>query len=83
MRKAYGVSRKETTPFGRGAQRCAKALTCFSLISISEGFDKNEAIRLIACVVSDEIYYVMKEQRPFDEKRFVEMLKKLPKLPWE
>jgi hypothetical protein len=29
MRKAYGVSRKETTPFGRGAQRYAKALTCF------------------------------------------------------
>ena len=38
---------------------------------------------MIACVVSNEIYYVMKEQRPFDEKGFVEMLKKLPKMPWD
>lgn len=50
---------------------------------LSEGFPKDEAIRLIACVVSNEIYHMMKEQRPFDEKGFVEMLKKLPKMPWD
>ena len=50
---------------------------------VSEGFDENETIRLMACVVSTETYYVLKYKRPFDEKRYEKMMRKLPKMPWD
>jgi len=56
-------------------------LSCAVLIK--SGFPENEAKRLIGCVVSAEIFEVLKRREEFNLKRFVEALKKLPKLPWE
>jgi len=50
---------------------------------IEEGQSKSEAKRLIACVVTSEIYDVMKEEKPFNHKRFVDALNKLPAMSWE
>jgi peroxiredoxin family protein len=49
----------------------------------SQGIPRPEAVRLIACAVSTEIFEVLKHKEPFNEKRFVSNLNKLPTLPWE
>ena len=43
----------------------------------------SEAKRLIGCVVSAEIFDVLKKQEPFNLDRFVKGLNKLPTMPWE
>ena len=43
----------------------------------------DEAKRLIGCVVATEIYDVLKHRAPFDQRRFVAALHRLPTLPWE
>lgn len=50
---------------------------------LSEGIEKNEVIRLIACVVTNEIYNVLKLQRKFDLNDFEKNLLKLPEMPWK
>lgn len=50
---------------------------------MADGITDQEARRLIGCVVSSEIFDVLKQEQPFDHARFVEALNKLPKLPWE
>jgi hypothetical protein len=50
---------------------------------VSEGYSKKEAKKLIGCVVSSEMFGVMKEQRPFNPERYRNALHKLPVLPWE
>lgn len=50
---------------------------------VADGIPDQEARRLIGCVVSNEIFDVLKQQQPFDHARFVKALNKLPKLPWE
>ena len=50
---------------------------------LGEGYSKDEAYRLIGCVLSAEIYDMMEEQRVFDEPLYVKRLQALPKLPWE
>ena len=50
---------------------------------VANGISDQEAMRLIGCVVSSEIFDVLKQQQPFDHARFVKALNKLPKLPWE
>lgn len=50
---------------------------------ISEGYSKKEAKELIGCVVSSEIFDIMKKQEVFNLEKFVNVLKKLPKLSWE
>jgi hypothetical protein len=47
------------------------------------GHSEKEAKRLIACVVSAEIFDVLKKQEPFNLERFVKGLDKLPAMPWE
>jgi len=47
------------------------------------GIERKEAIRLIACVVANEIFNIMKHDEEFNEKRYVENLKHLPAMPWE
>jgi hypothetical protein len=47
------------------------------------GHSEDEARKLIAAVVAVEIYDVLKQGRPFDPKRFVGALNKLPHLPYE
>ena len=50
---------------------------------MAAGHSENEAKRLIACVVSAEIFDVLKKQEPFNLDRFVKALDELPVPPWE
>ena len=50
---------------------------------IVDGISDQEARRLIGCVVSSEIFNVLKQQQASDRARFVKALNKLPNLPWE
>jgi hypothetical protein len=50
---------------------------------VSEGYEKDEALRLIACVVSTEIFNMLKKKEPFHPQNFEKMMKKLPKMPWD
>ena len=50
---------------------------------MAAGHSEKEAKRLIACVVSAEIFDVLKQQQPFNLERFVKALDNLPALPWE
>jgi hypothetical protein len=50
---------------------------------LAEGFPEDEAMNLIGCVVTTEIFEVLKYQRPFNLERFVNALKRLPELPWD
>ena len=50
---------------------------------LSEGQTKEEAMKLIGCVVAVEIFEITKHQKPFNESRYVENLSKLPEMPWE
>ncbi len=49
---------------------------------IEAGHSEKEAKRLIACVVSAEIFDVLKNNEPFNLERFVKALDKLPEMPW-
>ena len=50
---------------------------------IAAGHAEQEAKRLIACVVSAEIFDVLKKNEPFNLDRFVKGLNKLPTMPWD
>ena len=50
---------------------------------MDSGLSDTEARRLIAIVVGDETFRVLKEDSPYQHQRFVELLNKLPSLPWE
>jgi peroxiredoxin family protein len=50
---------------------------------LSEGHSEEEAKRLIGCIVSSEIFDILKKQEESDRERFVGVLNALPKLPWE
>lgn len=47
---------------------------------ISEGFPRDEVMRLIGSVVVLEIFEVLKKGRVYDEEKYVKALKALPKL---
>ena len=49
---------------------------------IEAGYSEEEAKRLIGCVVSAEIFDVLKKNEPFNLERFVKALNKLPEMPW-
>ena len=48
---------------------------------LSEGHSKEQVMQLLAAVVASEVYYIMKEKKPFNEARYVKMLDALPELP--
>ena len=48
-----------------------------------EGHSVDEAKRLIGVVVSYELFDVLKSKQPYNEARFVNSLKQLPKLPFD
>jgi hypothetical protein len=50
---------------------------------VREGYPEQEAKRLIAVVVTTEIFDVLKQNRPYNQARFVTALHRLPKLPYE
>ena len=50
---------------------------------LATGLPESEVKRLLACVVVNEIFEVMKRRQAFDLGRFVAALDRLPKTPWE
>lgn len=50
---------------------------------MDEGESREEAIRLISCVLADEMFQIMKHEREFDRAGYVEALARLPRMPWE
>jgi hypothetical protein len=50
---------------------------------MSEGFSRDKALELIACVVTSEIFDVLKNGEVYQEDRYLAGLRALPKLPWE
>ena len=45
-----------------------------------EGYSEDEAKKLIACVVTSEMFDILKKQKQFNLERFVKALNVLPKL---
>lgn len=50
---------------------------------LSEGHSEKEAKRLIGCIISSEIFDILKKEEEFNPERFIGALNALPKLPWE
>jgi hypothetical protein len=50
---------------------------------MASGYSRDEAVELIACAVSTEIFDVLKNKAPYQEDRYVKVLEALPKLPWD
>lgn len=50
---------------------------------ISEGHLEKDAKELVACVVTSEIFDIMRHRKEFDLQRYVAALNKLPQMPWE
>jgi hypothetical protein len=40
-------------------------------------------MRLIACVLTNELFGILKSEASYDNARYVANLKRLPDLPWE
>jgi hypothetical protein len=50
---------------------------------IASDIPKEEAMRLIGCVVASEMFEVLNQGKPFDLKRYITALNALPTLPWD
>jgi peroxiredoxin family protein len=50
---------------------------------LSDGHAREEAIKLIGCALTAEVFDIMKHQKPFDQSRYADNLRKLPEMPWE
>jgi hypothetical protein len=50
---------------------------------IQSGQSREEALRLIAGVLANEMFEVMKSKSHFDNARYVANLARLPNLPWD
>ena len=50
---------------------------------MKEGYDREAAMKLIGCVLSTEMFDVLREGRTYDEEKYVRALEALPKLPWD
>ncbi len=48
-----------------------------------QGFSEEEALRLMGYVVASEVFSVLKENRQYNEEKYIAALNDLPKLPWE
>ena len=48
-----------------------------------EGFSKKETLKLIGNVVASEVFAVLKENRKYDNDKYIAALKALPDLPWD
>ena len=50
---------------------------------LAEGHSPEEARRMLAAVVSSEVFEVLKHKQPYNHARYVAALQRLPKLPGE
>jgi len=49
----------------------------------ADGHTHEETMKLIGCALSVELFEIMKNSEPFNERRYISNLKGLPELPWE
>ena len=49
----------------------------------AEGYSEEEAMKLIGCALSSELFDILKSEKPYNETRYIAALKALPQLPWE
>ena len=47
----------------------------------AEGHSREDAVRLIGCALSVEIWHMMAEKKPYDEPRYLAALRNLPQVP--
>ena len=50
---------------------------------MSDGIDRDEALKYIACALSVEIFGAMKHSEPYNPTRYDTNLNRLPEMPWE
>ena len=50
---------------------------------MSQGIDKDEALKYIACALSVEIFGALKHSEQFDPERYDNNLDNLPDMPWD
>ncbi|HEX4945650.1 MAG TPA: hypothetical protein VFZ34_03155 [Blastocatellia bacterium] len=50
---------------------------------LADEIPEEEALKMIGCCVTTEIFDILKYHRTFDEARYVRNLHRLPQLPWE
>ena len=50
---------------------------------IADGHLEEEVFKMLACVLSTEMFEIMKQKRGFDRQLYIRRLRDLPKLPWE
>jgi len=50
---------------------------------IADGHSEEEVYKMLACVLSTEMFEILKQERVFDRRLYVRRLCELPKLPWE
>ena len=48
---------------------------------VSEGIARDEARRLIGCIVASEIFEILKHRQAYNEDRYITALRQLPELP--
>lgn len=49
----------------------------------SDDYTHDDAIKLIGCALSAELFEVVQNEQPFDEGRYTKNLNALPELPWD
>ncbi|MDO8437036.1 MAG: hypothetical protein Q7S69_02590 [Nitrosomonadaceae bacterium] len=50
---------------------------------VGQGFLREEALALIGCVLSREMFNALDSGQPFDARRYTAALAMLPALPWD
>lgn len=50
---------------------------------IFDGHPEEEVLKMLACVLSTEMFEILKHKRVFDRQLYIRRLRDLPKLPWE
>ncbi len=50
---------------------------------IASGESRENALRYLACALAVEIFEIRRDQQPFNEARYVELLDALPALPYD
>lgn len=50
---------------------------------IADGHSHEDTMKMIGCVVTSEIFDVLKQGQPYNESRYVAALHALPELPWD
>lgn len=50
---------------------------------VADGHPEKEVFKMLACILSTEMFEMIKHKRVFDRQLYVRRLLELPTLPWE